>query len=216
MSKVSVLLRGAFCAAAFLFIDAATAATINASAKDATGKLIAGVLVSLQDASGQRIAQQSTNDGGIARFTDVPAGRYTVISDRSAAASASQAVDVTANTTADVMLLIARSATNRNHQCHCDALSGGADRAVAESRNDRLHDRSTTDRRLWQRRQYAHERSLAAIARRRAGFQGFRLDSRPRRTRQRAVSHQRGDASRGASADSANPSTAVSSTTSTS
>ena len=50
-----------------------------------------------------------TATAGLARFADVPAGRYTVASGRSVAATASQVVDVTTSTTADVTLLIAEA-----------------------------------------------------------------------------------------------------------
>ena len=98
--------RGALCIATCVAVQAASAATINASAKDASGKLLPGVVVALQDASGKPIAQQTTDDKGIARFRDIPPGRYTVAS---GTATATQSVDVTASAAADVALVIAEA-----------------------------------------------------------------------------------------------------------
>ena len=103
--RISSLLRyGTGCLSVCLAFHAACAATINASARDGSGKPLAGVLLAVQDASGKPIAQQPTDDNGVARFADLPAGRYTV---SSATAAASQNVEVAENAVADVALVIA-------------------------------------------------------------------------------------------------------------
>ncbi len=103
MRKLFLWPHGAACAATCLALHAASAATINTSTQDSSGKLLAGVLVSLRDASGKRIAQQTTDDKGMARFVDIPPGRYTVTG---GATTATQSVDVTSSATADVTLVI--------------------------------------------------------------------------------------------------------------
>ena len=102
--KFYLLQRGAVCLGAFLIIHAASAATINASARDGSGKQLAGVLIALQDASGKQIAEQATDDNGVARFGNVPAGRYTVSGGRSAGAA--QSIEVAETATANVALVI--------------------------------------------------------------------------------------------------------------
>ena len=106
MRKPFPLRRSALCVVACVAVHAASAATINTSTKDASGKLLAGVVVSLQDASGKQVAQQTTDNKGVARFADVPAGRYTVTS---GTATATQSVDVTSSAAADVTLVIAEA-----------------------------------------------------------------------------------------------------------
>src|SRR5258708_2581782 len=106
MRKFSPLRRSALCVAACIALHAASAATINTSAKDASGKLLPGVFVTLQDGSGKEVARQTTDNSGVARFTDIPAGRYTVTSGRSAATAAAQSVDVTETATATVALVV--------------------------------------------------------------------------------------------------------------
>src|SRR5579862_5734065 len=74
------------------------AATIHATAQDASGKTAAGVLLTLRGADNQSLAQQTTDANGTATFLDVPAGRYTVQSDRPAT-SPPQSTAVSANDT---------------------------------------------------------------------------------------------------------------------
>src|SRR5579862_710106 len=74
------------------------AATIHATAQDASGKTAAGVLLTLRGADNQSLAQQTTDANGTATFLDVPAGRYTVQSDRPAT-SPPQSIAVSANDT---------------------------------------------------------------------------------------------------------------------
>jgi hypothetical protein len=75
MRKPFPLRRSALCVAACFVVHAVSAATINTSAKDSSGKLLTGVVVVLQDASGKQVAQQTTDNNGVARFTGIPSGR---------------------------------------------------------------------------------------------------------------------------------------------
>src|SRR5450631_3904974 len=106
MRKLMLLRCGAISVAACITLHAASAATINTSAKDSSGKLLTGVVVVLQDASGKQVAQQTTDNNGVARFADVPAGLYVVTS---GTATATQNVDVTSSAAADVTLVIAEA-----------------------------------------------------------------------------------------------------------
>jgi outer membrane receptor protein involved in Fe transport len=106
MHKLFPLGRSALCVVACLVVHAASAATINASAKDSSGKLLTGVVVVLQDASGKQVAQQTTDNNGVARFADIPAGRYTVTS---GSGTATQSVDVASSAAANVTLVIAEA-----------------------------------------------------------------------------------------------------------
>ena len=84
----------AVCSAAFLALTPALAATLNATAKDAAGKGVAGVVVTLRDSKGTRVGQQATNDQGVATFANIAPGHYTVQSDRTTATPGPIPVDV--------------------------------------------------------------------------------------------------------------------------
>jgi outer membrane receptor for ferrienterochelin and colicin len=101
MGSLHFLRHGAVCVGAACFIHAATAATINAVAKDRAGKPLAGGPLALQDASGRPIAQQATDDMGAAHFVDIPAGGYRISN-----GTVTQNVDVTATAIANVTLVL--------------------------------------------------------------------------------------------------------------
>ena len=106
MSRQHALRRVAVCLAACLAVTPAIAATINTTAKDAGGKTVAGVVITLRDAAGAQIAQQTTDSQGIAIFINVPSGRYTVQSNTATTTSSAQVVDVTDAPTVSVTTLV--------------------------------------------------------------------------------------------------------------
>ncbi|TMG97741.1 MAG: hypothetical protein E6H69_12640, partial [Betaproteobacteria bacterium] len=85
----------AVCLAACLAVAPVLAATINTTTKDAGGKPVAGVLITLRDAAGNQIGQQTTDAQGLATFANIPAGRYIIQSSKATATPATQAVEVT-------------------------------------------------------------------------------------------------------------------------
>jgi outer membrane receptor protein involved in Fe transport len=95
--------------AACLGATPAIAATIHATAEDATGKKVGGVVMTLRDAASRQIAQQTTDARGVATFADVPAGRYTVQSDRVTTA-APLPLDLTAEANATITVAVAGTA----------------------------------------------------------------------------------------------------------
>src|SRR5579864_731410 len=84
----------AVCAIAFLAVPPVIAATLNGTAKDASGKPAAGVVITLRDAGGHQISQQTTDAQGLATFAGIPAGRYTVQSDGTTASPVTQTVEI--------------------------------------------------------------------------------------------------------------------------
>src|ERR1700736_2999271 len=95
MLKLAALRQLAVCLAACIAMTPAVAATINTIAKDASGKGVAGVVMTLQDANGVQAAQQTTDAQGNATFLDIAPGRCTVRSSKPTTASATRVVDVT-------------------------------------------------------------------------------------------------------------------------
>jgi outer membrane receptor protein involved in Fe transport len=94
MPKLHALRPLAVCLAACLAVTPALAATINATTTDAGGKAVAGIVVTLRDTAGAQVAQQTTDNQGVATFVNVPSGRYTVQTDRATTTSTAQTVDV--------------------------------------------------------------------------------------------------------------------------
>lgn len=82
MPQLHALRRLAVSLAACFAITPAIAATVHATAQDGTGRPAVGVALTLRDSANRQIAQQTTDDAGAATFVDVPAGRYTIESDR--------------------------------------------------------------------------------------------------------------------------------------
>jgi outer membrane receptor protein involved in Fe transport len=107
MPKLHALRPLAVCLAACLAVTPALAATINATTKDAGGKAVAGIVITVRDAAGAQVAQQTTDNQGVAIFVNVPSGRYTVQSDRATVTSTAETVDVTAASTVSVTILVA-------------------------------------------------------------------------------------------------------------
>src|SRR5690348_12587350 len=83
---------------AFLAATPVVAATIRATAEDASGKKVAGVVLTLRDAADRQVSQRTTDATGVATFVDVPGGRYTLRNDNDGA-SRPQALEVTADQT---------------------------------------------------------------------------------------------------------------------
>ncbi|HEX3633458.1 MAG TPA: TonB-dependent receptor [Casimicrobiaceae bacterium] len=73
----------------------ALAATLNATARDTGGKGVAGVIITVRDASGTQVAQRPTDDQGVATFANIAPGHYTIQSDRTATVAGPRPVDVT-------------------------------------------------------------------------------------------------------------------------
>ena len=96
----------AVCLAACLAITPVLAATINTTTKDAGGKPVAGVVITLRDATGNQVGQRTTDAQGLATFTNVPAGRYVIQSSKATAPPAAQTVEVTDAPTVAVTLLM--------------------------------------------------------------------------------------------------------------
>ena len=111
MRKPFLLRRSALCVATCIALHAASAATINSSAKDASGKPAAGVLITLQVESGKQVAQKSTDTNGVARFADLPAGRYTLTGSGPATSAAPQDVEVSASGVVDVTIVLLAAAS---------------------------------------------------------------------------------------------------------
>jgi outer membrane receptor protein involved in Fe transport len=107
MRKPFPLRRSALCIAACIALHAASAATINSSAKDNSGKPTAGVLVTLKDASGKELARRTTDANGVARFTELPAGRYTLTATGQSVSATPQDVEVSASSVADITMIVA-------------------------------------------------------------------------------------------------------------
>ena len=84
----------AVCSAAFLSVTNALAATLNATAKDASGKPAPGVVMTLRAGNGAQIGQQPTNDQGVATFANIAPGRYSVQSDRTTTIPGPRPVEV--------------------------------------------------------------------------------------------------------------------------
>src|ERR1700681_724252 len=85
----------AVCSVAFFALTPAFAATLNATARDAGGKGVAGVIMTVRDANGTQGAQRPTNEQGVATFATIAPGHYTVQSDRTTAVAGPRPVDVT-------------------------------------------------------------------------------------------------------------------------
>src|SRR6202158_5480455 len=85
----------AVCLAACVAVTPALASTVNTTTKDAGGKPVAGVVITLRNAAGNQVGQQTTDAQGLATFTNVPAGRYIIESSKATATPATQAVEVT-------------------------------------------------------------------------------------------------------------------------
>lgn len=96
----------AVCLAACLAVTPVLAATVNTTTKDTGGKPVAGVLITLRDAAGNQVGQQTTDAQGLATFANVPAGRYIIQSGKATATPATQAVEVTDAPTVAVTVLM--------------------------------------------------------------------------------------------------------------
>jgi outer membrane receptor protein involved in Fe transport len=106
MAKLHALRPLAVCLVACLAVTPTLAATINATTKDTGGKTVAGIVITLRDAAGAQVAQQTTDNKGVATFVNVPSGRYTVQSDRATATSTAQTVDITSTPAVSVTILV--------------------------------------------------------------------------------------------------------------
>ena len=106
MPKTQVLRPLAVCLAACITAVPALAANLNSMVKDATGKPVAGVVITLQDAAGNQVAQQTTDAQGVAAFENIPAGRYTLRSDRPTVTPVIQPVAITDAPTVNVTLTV--------------------------------------------------------------------------------------------------------------
>ena len=168
--------RSALCVAACVAVHAASAATINTTAKNSSGKLLTGVIVVLQDAAGKQVAQHTTDNNGVARFADIPAGRYTVTS---GTATATQSVDVTSSAAADVTLVVAEAqqlgtiavAATRLKDAQI-ALSPKVGTTVYEIDQQRIDE-------FGKGANTSMNEVLLTVARHRAGFQGLGFHTRP-------------------------------------
>src|ERR1700687_1960438 len=96
----------AVCLAACLATTPVLAATVNTTTKDAGGKPVAGVLMTLRDAAGNQVGQQTTDAQGLATFANVPAGRYIIQSSKATSTPATQTVEVTDAPTVAVTVLM--------------------------------------------------------------------------------------------------------------
>lgn len=94
MSKGYSLRPLAVCIAACLATTPLIAATINSTTRDASGKPVAGVLLTLRDAGGNQVAQQTSDAKGAATFANVPPGSYVLESSGTTAPLVRQAIDV--------------------------------------------------------------------------------------------------------------------------
>jgi len=106
MDKLHALRPLAVCLVACLTVTPTLAATINATTKDTGGKTVAGIVITLRDAAGAQVAQQTTDNQGVATFVNVPSGRYTVQSDRATTTSTAQIVDITSTPAVSVTILV--------------------------------------------------------------------------------------------------------------
>jgi len=106
MDKLHALRPLAVCLVACLAVTPTLAATINATTKDTGGKTVAGIVITLRDAAGAQVAQQTTDNQGVATFVNVPSGRYTVQSDRATTTSTAQIVDITSTPAVSVTILV--------------------------------------------------------------------------------------------------------------
>ena len=106
MAKLHALRPLAVCLVACLAVTPTLAATINATTKDTGGKTVAGIVITLRDAAGAQVAQQTTDHQGVATFVNVPSGRYTVQSDRATTTSTAQTVDITSTPAVSVTILV--------------------------------------------------------------------------------------------------------------
>lgn len=95
------------CAAACFASAPALAATINITAKDSGGKVVPAVALTLRDAGNNSVAQQTTDLQGLAAFTNIPAGRYTLDADRPLAAPVEPVIAPSDDTTVAVTIAIA-------------------------------------------------------------------------------------------------------------
>jgi len=106
MPRTQVLRPLAICLAACIAAVPALAANLNSMVKDATGKPVAGVVITLKDAAGNQVAQQTTDAQGVAAFENIPAGRYTLRSDRPTVTPVIQPVAITDAPTVNVTLTV--------------------------------------------------------------------------------------------------------------
>ncbi len=106
MLKVHSLRPLAVCLAACLATTPLYAATINSTTKDAAGNPIAGVVLILFDATGNQIAQQTSDATGAATFANIPAGSYVLQSSGTTTPSVRQAVDVADGAPVAVTVLV--------------------------------------------------------------------------------------------------------------
>ena len=106
MAKLHALRPRAVCLVACLAVTPTLAATINTTTKDAGGKAVAGIVITLRDAAGAQVAQQTTDNQGVATFVNVPSGRYTVQSDRATTTSTAQTVDITSTPAVSITILV--------------------------------------------------------------------------------------------------------------
>jgi hypothetical protein len=97
----------AVCLVAHIAAATASAATITATANDASGKPVANTILILQDASRTTVSQRSTDARGTATFQNVPAGRYIVRTQSAAPVEAS--TDVAETAAASVALVVPAS-----------------------------------------------------------------------------------------------------------
>jgi outer membrane receptor protein involved in Fe transport len=106
MPKLHALRPLAVCLAACLAVTPTLAATINTTTKDAGGKAVAGIVITLRDAAGAQVGQQTTDNRGVATFANVASGLYTVQSSTATTTSTAQTVDVTTAPTVSVTIVV--------------------------------------------------------------------------------------------------------------
>jgi outer membrane receptor protein involved in Fe transport len=105
MPKLSLPRLSAAGALACLVATPVLPATLNSAVKDASGKPLAGVVVTLLDATGRQVARQTTDAQGLAAFANVPAGRYT-LQGPATTNTATQTVEVTDAPVTDATLSV--------------------------------------------------------------------------------------------------------------
>ncbi len=98
--------RAACLIAISIAMQSALAGTIDASIKDRDNNPAVGVALTLIDASGRAISQQTTDAKGFARFNGIPAGRYKLAAGDMAAPSSTQEVEVAETGTANALLTL--------------------------------------------------------------------------------------------------------------
>ena len=92
--------------AACFAVTPVAAATIHAIVQDPSGKVVAGVQLTLRGADNQPVAQQTTDPSGAATFINVSAGRYTIQSDRPTTTTP-EPLNLSADATATITLAVA-------------------------------------------------------------------------------------------------------------